>query len=32
MEKEIMDYYQIFCNLNPEIIGGKLPDENFIYR
>ncbi|HPJ77184.1 MAG: ABC transporter substrate-binding protein [Prolixibacteraceae bacterium] len=32
VEKEVMDYFQIFYHLNPEIIGGKMPDEDFIYR
>lgn len=28
---EIRDYLDIFYKMNPDIIGGKLPDENFIY-
>ena len=32
VEKEVMDYFRIFHSLNPEIIGGKMPDEDFIYR
>ena len=31
-EREIEDYLNVFYKLNPDIIGGKLPDENFIYR
>ncbi|HQB87161.1 MAG TPA: ABC transporter substrate-binding protein, partial [Bacteroidales bacterium] len=31
-ENEIEDYLNVFYKLNPDIIGGKLPDENFIYR
>jgi NitT/TauT family transport system substrate-binding protein len=30
-EKEIYNYLGIFYDMNPDIIGGKLPDENFIY-
>ncbi len=32
VEDEIEDYLNVFYKLNPDIIGGKLPDENFIYR
>jgi len=32
VENEIEDYLNVFYKLNPDIIGGKLPDENFIYR
>jgi len=31
-QKEVEDYLNVFYKLNPEIVGGKLPDENFIYR
>lgn len=30
-EKEIYNYLGIFYDMNPDIIGGRLPDENFIY-
>jgi NitT/TauT family transport system substrate-binding protein len=30
--KEIVDYLKVFYNLNPDIVGGRIPDENFIYR
>jgi NitT/TauT family transport system substrate-binding protein len=32
VKKEIEDYLNVFFNLNPDIVGGKIPDENFIYR
>jgi NitT/TauT family transport system substrate-binding protein len=32
VRKEIEDYLNVFYKLNPDIIGGKMPDENFIYR
>lgn len=32
VRKEIEDYLNVFYKLNPDIVGGKLPDENFIYR
>ena len=32
IEKEINNYLQIFMDFNPETIGGKLPDRNFIYQ
>jgi NitT/TauT family transport system substrate-binding protein len=32
VKREIEDYLNVFYNLNPDIIGGKIPDENFIYR
>ncbi len=32
VEDEIEDYLNVFYKLNPDIIGGKLPDEDFIYR
>ena len=28
---QITEYLDIFYKMNPDIIGGKLPDENFIY-
>jgi NitT/TauT family transport system substrate-binding protein len=28
----VADYLEIFHNMNPDIIGGKLPDENFYYK
>ena len=31
-KKEVEDYLYVFYNLNPDITGGKMPDENFIYR
>jgi len=32
IKKEIYEYLQIFYRMNPDITGGKLPDENFIYQ
>jgi len=32
VRKEIEDYLNVFYKLNPDIVGGKIPDENFIYR
>ena len=32
VRNEIEDYLNVFYKLNPDIIGGKMPDENFIYR
>jgi NitT/TauT family transport system substrate-binding protein len=31
IETEIQEYLKVFYEMNPEIIGGKLPDENFIH-
>jgi len=31
IQKQIKDYLNIFYKMNPDIIGGKLPDENFFY-
>jgi NitT/TauT family transport system substrate-binding protein len=32
IEQEIKDYLNVFHKLNPDIIGGKMPDEDFIAR
>lgn len=32
VEREVMDYLNVFYKLNPDIVGGKLPDEDFIAR
>ncbi len=32
VEREVMDYLSVFYKLNPDIVGGKLPDEDFIAR
>lgn len=32
IKKEINEYLNIFHKMNPDIIGGKMPDENFIYQ
>lgn len=32
IENEITNYLKIFYKMNPDIIGGKIPDNNFIYR
>jgi len=32
IENEINNYLKIFYKMNPDIIGGKIPDKNFIYR
>jgi len=31
VRKEVEDYLNVFYKLNPDIVGGKMPDENFIY-
>ncbi len=31
VKKQIEDYLNIFYRMNPDIIGGKLPDEDFYY-
>ena len=30
-EKQIRQFLKVFYDMNPEIIGGKMPDENFCY-
>jgi NitT/TauT family transport system substrate-binding protein len=31
--RELIDkYLQIFYDMNPDIVGGKLPDEDFYYQ
>jgi NitT/TauT family transport system substrate-binding protein len=32
IENEINNYLNIFYRMDPDIIGGKIPDNNFIYR
>lgn len=32
IEQEVREYFKVFYKMNPDIIGGKMPDENFIYR
>lgn len=32
VKEEIEDYLNVFYKLNPDIVGGKIPDENFIYQ
>ncbi|MGM0504757.1 MAG: ABC transporter substrate-binding protein, partial [Bacteroidota bacterium] len=32
IENEINNYLKIFYEMNPDIIGGRMPDNNFIYR
>ncbi|HKL07506.1 MAG TPA: PhnD/SsuA/transferrin family substrate-binding protein [Bacteroidales bacterium] len=32
IENEIGNYLKIFYEMNPDIIGGRMPDNNFIYR
>jgi len=32
IENEINNYLKIFYEMNPDIIGGKIPDKNFVYR
>lgn len=32
VEQEVREYFEVFYKMNPDIIGGKMPDENFIYR
>ncbi len=31
IKEEINEYLGVFYDMNPDIIGGRLPDENFIY-
>ncbi|HPT20665.1 MAG TPA: ABC transporter substrate-binding protein [Bacteroidales bacterium] len=31
VKSQIEDYLNVFYNMNPDIIGGKIPDEDFIY-
>lgn len=31
IQTEIAEYLKVFHDINPEIIGGKLPDESFFY-
>lgn len=31
VKNEIEDYLNVFYKLNPDIVGGRIPDENFIY-
>jgi NitT/TauT family transport system substrate-binding protein len=32
LEREINRYLNIFYEFNPESIGGKIPDRDFIYQ
>lgn len=32
IKKEINEYLDVFYRMNPDITGGKIPDEDFIYR
>ncbi|MCF8359500.1 MAG: ABC transporter substrate-binding protein [Prolixibacteraceae bacterium] len=32
IEQQIEEYLNVFFEMNPDIIGGKIPDENFIYK
>jgi len=31
MRSQIEDYLEVFYHMNPDIIGGKMPDEDFFY-
>jgi NitT/TauT family transport system substrate-binding protein len=31
IQVQIEEYLKVFYDMNPEIIGGKIPDENFVY-
>ena len=31
IQTQIEEYLKVFYDMNPEIIGGKIPDENFVY-
>ncbi len=31
IRSEVAEYLEVFYQLNPDIIGGKMPDEDFIY-
>ncbi len=32
IQSQIKEYFEIFYTMNPDIIGGKIPDENFFYK
>ena len=32
IRKQVSDYFKVFFELNPDIVGGRIPDENFYYR
>ncbi|HPR33946.1 MAG TPA: hypothetical protein PLK12_17720, partial [Prolixibacteraceae bacterium] len=32
IQQQIEDYLNVFYAMDPDIIGGKLPDEDFIYK
>ena len=32
IKTQVHEYLKIFYNMNPETVGGKLPDENFYYK
>ena len=32
IQKQIEDYLNVFYQMNPDIIGGKIPDEDFFYQ
>lgn len=32
VEQAVREYFEVYYKMNPDIIGGKMPDENFIYR
>ncbi|HOK25105.1 MAG TPA: ABC transporter substrate-binding protein [Bacteroidales bacterium] len=32
VKKEVNEYLSVFYRMNPDIVGGKVPDENFIYQ
>jgi len=32
IRQQVSDYFKVFYDMNPDIVGGKIPDENFFYR
>ena len=32
IKKQIEEYLNVFYKMNPDVIGGKIPDEDFIYK
>jgi NitT/TauT family transport system substrate-binding protein len=31
IKDQVNEYLSVFFKMNPDIIGGKMPDENFFY-
>jgi NitT/TauT family transport system substrate-binding protein len=32
IRNQVSEYFNVFYEMNPDIIGGRIPDENFYYR